>query len=313
MKLIPLSLTYDNDAIQDGLGAQILRVIGVRALSEYFKLGYIHNGIKNLHVHQLDSAQTESEIELFIKKTNSVFNFENRGISEFDEVYKIHDLGIKVGLKYILRALIQRKRILLRIAVPFYLTNRFPQILNRAQNFAPDLTVRNSSNSKIVIHFRAGFDSKFVDPGRTRTRFIPLSYFEGQLKEIFELNPRKCFEVVLLTDAPPTPMEYIPLPSQLGMWEKSGFEIKNGSINIPSLDLTECTLLKQENVQVVHGGDPLEALKIMASADHLILSRSTLSFVGGLLNRSGRVIYPVDFGQKPLKRWVAGKNHERGV
>ena len=56
-------------------------------------------------------------------------------------------------------------------------------------------------------------------------------------------------------------------------------------------------------LQIIRGGNPLDAIKLMASADFLIIGKSSLSFVGGLLNRKGQVYSPEDFWHRPLKGW----------
>jgi len=59
------------------------------------------------------------------------------------------------------------------------------------------------------------------------------------------------------------------------------------------------------NVKIVRGGDPLNAVRIMASAKYLLMSRSALSFAGGIMNRNGKVYYPERLGRKPMKDWIS--------
>jgi hypothetical protein len=58
------------------------------------------------------------------------------------------------------------------------------------------------------------------------------------------------------------------------------------------------------NLVVHHGGDPLQGLIAMSEADILIISRSSYSYVGGLLNLSGKVIIPPGFWHTKLNSWV---------
>ena len=62
-------------------------------------------------------------------------------------------------------------------------------------------------------------------------------------------------------------------------------------------------LSKFEAVTVNYGLDSISSIIMMANADALILSKSSFSFLGGILNREGLVFYQ-DFWHKPLSRWV---------
>ncbi len=52
-------------------------------------------------------------------------------------------------------------------------------------------------------------------------------------------------------------------------------------------------------------GDPLEALNCMIHADILMMAKSSLSYVAGLLNRKGLVIYE-PYWHAPLPGWIFG-------
>jgi hypothetical protein len=62
-----VTLTYDADAVQDGSGAQIQRLIGIRAVAERYRLGYLHTKIKNLTNTQLDPLKWTPDIGRFLK------------------------------------------------------------------------------------------------------------------------------------------------------------------------------------------------------------------------------------------------------
>jgi precorrin-6B methylase 1 len=56
-------------------------------------------------------------------------------------------------------------------------------------------------------------------------------------------------------------------------------------------------------VEVVRGGSALDAIKRMADADVLIQSKSSLSYVAGILNKEGVVYYPPKFWHPKLRGW----------
>ena len=61
---------------------------------------------------------------------------------------------------------------------------------------------------------------------------------------------------------------------------------------------------KFRNLQIIRGGDPIEALLIMSQADFLVLSRSSLSYLGGILNHKGQVFPAKGFWHPSLSNWA---------
>jgi hypothetical protein len=102
-------------------------------------------------------------------------------------------------------------------------------------------------------------------------------------------------------------MMYKPPASQIKVWEDLGYEIVDGMVKVQPLAIKESKLRSLPQLRIIHGGDVIQALEEMQSADLLFMSRSTLSILGGLLNRSGKVIFPSRFGTKPLKEWISGE------
>jgi len=309
VKLIPIYLTYNNESIQDGVGAQVLRIVTIKAISEHYRIGYVHSGISKLIVTQLDPAQTTVEIENYISYLNRVFTFESVR-QEFDLAYNLYNLSRRDLVRFCMRAFFSRKRILLRVTIPFYVTNKNPKIFKKTKKFLPIIANKESTGKlKIVIHFRVGADSKHIDPGKIEARFIAIDYFEKVVFKIVQESHDREIEVCLLTDAPSETFNYSPPAEQLKEWEKTGYHVENGMIEIKALDLGESEISKIPGFRVIHGGDPIDALREMSTADFLLMSRSTLSFLGALLNQQGKIIYPPRFGSEPLPGWISGEKY----
>ena len=314
MKLLPVYLTYNNESIKDGVGAQILRIVALRGISKHFKLGYVHSGIRDLTVTQLDPAQARHEIDAYVRHLNEIFFFESDYHQVFDEIHDVYNLSRRTLLRQSLRSIFLRKIILLRVTVPYYFTNKKPGIYKSILSLLPDFTSeRSTEKPKIVIHFRAGADPLHIDTGKSEARFITIDYFEQVVFKILANHPLSRYDVCLLTDAPAQPFHYSPPADQLHLWEKTGYKVKDGSIEIKALDLEGRGISRIPGFRVVHGGDPIAALKEMSTADFLIMSRSTLSFLGALLNQSGKIIYPPRFGSEPLAGWIAGEDYVESI
>ena len=63
-------------------------------------------------------------------------------------------------------------------------------------------------------------------------------------------------------------------------------------------------LARYDNVQVFDS-NALSSLISMASADYLILSKSSFSYIAGILNRKGLVVSP-DYWNQSLPKWSRG-------
>ena len=58
------------------------------------------------------------------------------------------------------------------------------------------------------------------------------------------------------------------------------------------------------NCKIIRGGDIDKAIDIIRTAGYFVMSRSSMSFVGALLNTEGKIYYPPNFWHKPLRKWI---------
>jgi hypothetical protein len=74
-------------------------------------------------------------------------------------------------------------------------------------------------------------------------------------------------------------------------------------MHVLGLDIEEVFREISADIKVLYGGDPLDVIKSLASADHLILSRSSFGYVAAILNQEGQVYFPSQFWHAPMKSW----------
>ena len=77
-----------------------------------------------------------------------------------------------------------------------------------------------------------------------------------------------------------------------------------GTVTIKSESFSEFHYDCLTKFTVIHGGDPIAALEIMQQTDFLVMSRSSFSYIGGVLNEFGTVFYPPSFWHNPLPTWI---------
>ena len=157
-----------------------------------------------------------------------------------------------------------------------------------------------------MIHYRVT-NGSFSDGKHVLVaRQLELSRFKKVIERITsESNNRQLF-ITFLTDAPPKNFN-VPIPSdELHVWQgisshKDGRFRISGIPDNDFLDLLPSNL--RHRCEIIRGGSPLLALKIMISAQYLVISRSSLSYTGALLNTGGKVFYPFGFWHPKKSGW----------
>jgi hypothetical protein len=169
-------------------------------------------------------------------------------------------------------------------------------------------TLANSGPKKVVMHIRRGVALGHILPGEKNPRTLNDEYFHGVLLKIKDKGlDLRTTSFTILTDAPNQPYFYKPIAKDKEKWDEfSVFESKNG-ISIQAHEFQNIRKLIGNNLQIVRGGDLQNAVIEMSSADFFVMSRSSMSYIGALLNKNGKVYYPPSFWHKPLKKWIKVK------
>lgn len=308
-----ITLTYDAAAGTDGTGAQLQRVFALYAACKMLHLPYLHSELQNLTITPLDPFQDEIALKSYLIRVNKEFKLPSSVGEEidFDEVYKIKILNYRVLIKYYMRAFMLREKYLLMVQNPFQLVEKFPTSFLHVQKYFHSLlpeAEKRTGEKNIVIHVRRGSNGADLLPGETTPRMLPNSYYFARINEI---RMRYCervdnIELVVITDTPKEDFKYSPLEFQLPLWSNEP-RFQHGGIEIRGENFREFELDFLSKFTVIHGGDPILALRQMQDADFLVMSRSSFSYVGAILNSKGKVFYPPNFWHRPMKKWIKVK------
>lgn len=301
------ALTYDNTASFDGTGAQIQRILGIYAICRRFDIPYLHSGISELIITPLDPYQTESELQLYLQRLNEYFSFPtdqtaggSRVISKLQTLSRFKLFQIRMANKFN-----TGKLELIAIANPFQILNRIPDIYalgaKEVNNHNSDLKYK-----RIVVHYRRGTNSMDILPGESTPRGLSNEWYLRTLRKYVSIYRQGDidFTIQIYTDMPKASFTYVPNKFQSHLWSYEP-RFKDGAVEVIGEDVKTTVFAEfGNNVFVQHGGDPLEGLISMSEADILIASRSSYSYVGGLLNLNGKIIIPPGFWHSKLKSWV---------
>ena len=301
------ALTYDNTASFDGTGAQIQRILGVYAICKRFSIPYVHSGINELIITPLDPFQTELELREYLARVNRYFDFPtdvgaagDRALSKVQNLTKAKLLEIRARNKMHLG-----KKELIAVASPFQILNQIPDIYTLATKSLKHLKAE-SAKKRIVLHYRRGSNTLDILPGESKPRGLPNSWYLRTLRKYVAIyqNLGMDFTIEIYTDMPISSFIYQPKNFQSNLWSYEP-RYKEGKIEIFGEDIGK-TLFSEfdTNLTVYHGGDPLKGLIEMSEADILITSRSSYSYVGGLLNPGGKIIFPPGFWLGKLNSWI---------
>lgn len=303
-----LYLSFDSRTAVDGTGAQLQRLISVAAFSNYFRFKFIPSKIENFSVHALDPFQSESLYHDQLSRLNQFINFPDTDLGDEElelESIIIRSLTIKRFISVIVRQLISSKPRKLVVLEVYPVSEFCPGIFD---DFKCELSEAIDAGEKhlgsnFVIHYRQGVGGNVIYPGQKIPRQIEFSRILELIQKLSSCSEfGSVSQITILTDAPDSVTFYTPPQNQRVLWEGTpGFS--DGVMTIQPMDFSELGRITGIPINVIRGGNPLDAIRIMATAEFFVMSKSSLSYVGALLNSNGKIYFPTSFWHRPLKSW----------
>lgn len=307
-------LTYNPNVLQDGYFSQLQRQLAIYSVAKRFKFSYYHTLVSNVTITPLDPYQTKNESNDFTSRYNKIYNFRGDfNAVSFAKVIEIDSPNLLQIYWEGFKSFFSRKTILIKIVLPYRIIERIPEIYSYAVR---DLKPKVDSSKKIkhypsenkpsiVMHIRKGCLESHITPGENAPRALSTSYFIGVLRHIMiSKSFSKSISLIILTDAPESDFYYEPITEQKHLWNQFEYLEVKSKIKVSGHNFKEITEIYPGEVKIIRGGDAHQAVSIMKEATHLVMSRSSMSYVGALLNSKGRIYYPPNFWHKPLKSWI---------
>lgn len=311
-----ITLQFWADKADDGSGAQIQRILTTRALADYLGCGYRAAKFKSVTVHPLDPFQTKKALDKYLVKLNKLFYIDSTtNLPQSIEQYEVFNLNSKNLLKFCLIASKSKRPLLVKILSPYSISESIPNLMLNSIRFIPEffkyMNREQFSKFNVAVHYRQGAGGFAVFPGQSISRQLSVDYFLDATRHAKSLVSSKFVSLAVLTDSPLKSMKYSPLQNQISLWNHTpGF--RNKKVNILSTDLSGLVNINGVKGKIYSGGDPIDAIVIMAKADYLIMSLSSLSFLAGVFN-NGLVVYPPGFWHRPLNHWQSRRNFLKNI
>jgi hypothetical protein len=301
-----LCLGYDANAMQDGAGAQIQRIIAIEAISSFLNVGYCHQQILAIDSNYGDGLDDLQSKQKFIKQLNSYLNF-----SDYSCCHERH-----TRINFILLPRFERFFLPLLRFLKICLSRRKRSYLYLISN--PYAGIRNHEGIYNLVRMRHGVhvDNKSkklsikihlpwagIGAGQLSDRKISLKWYKDILEFLNNRLTDLGYECVFTfhTDG------IRGLKSNLlslgvsqktqDYWRENNL-LSDGHLNWSYIDISsEFNFLP--NVVVKFGISPIEVWDDMSKGDVLVLAKSSLSFVAGLLNINALKLVPLGVGSLP--------------
>ena len=181
----------------------------------------------------------------------------------------------------------------MRVHLPYKIVDRSPEIYRYASEISPFSKRSKLDVFRIAIHVRRG-DLFVVDSDR----MLPNSYYIKIVNQVCDiLNEMNVeFSCDLYTELPTKP--FVATSEHHGI---SGRIDENVQLDPSQNSIEDFNILP--NLNKLINIDQIETLSRMATADVLIMSRSSFSYLAAIFNRKGTILYH-PFWHAPLSHWM---------
>lgn len=302
-------LTYDNLTLQDGLGAQSLRMTGIFAVAKSFGLRYVHSPILGTIEDIGQGVGSDTPLLEVVASFNSFFNFPSDGYPKKGCLeISVHTLSIRKLAAIISRYRISRRDVLIKVLLPMGVLDRFPRLYRVAANFLRHHNkelLNNQETPSLVAHVRRGYDEKYANLKYAKNRHLPFSYFSDVISVVcdrFDLPAGSQLRVH--TDLSRKSRVWRPTQDSI----VKGYQVNTGDINAIAIPIEGYDLSGE--IQIPNGFtldirycDPLFiAFLDMCTTRVLIQGKSALSYLAGIVNEN-HVICPINQTHRSLPHW----------
>jgi len=292
-----LVLTYDNTALTDGVGAQLHRIYGIYAVSRLLGVSYLHSPLLDVGYQGLSALQANAADPDFHRSFNELLDIPSDIVPAGDlQTIRLPNIGLTVANQLVART--ERgsagKATLLRLTTPHGIADRFPDCYEVCKQLSPFSSSRRGGEPlRVALHVRRG-EQVVVESDR----LLPNMYYLNVARRVVAaLDALKLdFRIELWTEVPTT--EFVVGLQHHGI---------NGRLNEPRVVRPEMYELAEFDLlpNLVHclNGRAIDCLRGLATADILIMSRSSFSYVAAILNRNGIIFYH-PFWHSPPSSWI---------
>lgn len=293
-----LVLTYDNRKAPDGVGAQLQRIYGIYSISRLLDVPYLHTPLSRVDYQGLSALEENVGDSDFHLEFNNLFEIKS-DVMPSDDFYKIKLVHISMDTVHQLAGLADGgesggRPVLVQLAMPYGITDHFPDCYEVCKAISPFVSsVRDGRALRVAIHVRRG-ELLVLDSDRLLSNVFYINVAQNIARVLEALKIE--YQIELHTEVPRK--EFIVQRDHHGI---------SNRISAPAVINPEMCRIEEFNAlpNLVHciNEKAIDCLGKLATADILVMSRSSFSYVGGILNRKGIIFYH-PFWHPPLSSWM---------
>lgn len=292
-----LYITYDNK-LDDGAGAQLLRIITAYFISKKYDIGYIHSPLKQITNYGLSCLENKFEDKEQLVKYNKLFELKSTNNNiVFDKIVECKSINYNMikSLKGLSNS-INNLNILLKVSFPVFEINNDPSLLNFSKYIYFEWLEKSYNNIlKICIHIRRG-DILLIE---TDIRYLPNSFYINIMKAIQNILQDKIkYEFHIYT-------ENVTKPTQFTQDYRTDFNNVN-KLLIPE---TYEDFFEFKNIVWHINTNPVDSFIELCNADMLVISKSAFSYLPAILNKKAIVFCPDILHHPPKDSWIKSSNY----
>jgi hypothetical protein len=178
--------------------------------------------------------------------------------------------------------------------LPYGIADRFPDCYEACKEISPFASsIREGRGLRVAVHVRRG-DLFVVDSHR----MLPNAYYiDVAQKVVRELEARGMdYQIELFTEVPHSALTVLPGHHGIATRIQAPVVVTPEMSRLGDFDVLP-NLVRHVN------GPAIDCIRKLATADVLVMSRSSLSYLAGILNRRGIVLYR-PFWHRAPSSWV---------
>ena len=288
-----LYLTYDNEGLGDGAGAQIQRILSIYLIAKHYKIGYIHQGLAKMSYQGARSLTEDFEDTDEIARYNQLISLPSTPFDQIHQSGKVFDISEQIIQQFADSPL----NTLLFVKFAGTMIDARPELLLGA----PEIFHWKSDSPTrqpiiVAIHVRRG--ELFAIPEDVWRMSTNAYYIEcmNALHTLFT-QANIPYEFHLHTEIVTKPVLM-----------KGEHRAMHNRIKEPVLLRPEDNKLEEflviPNIHYHINEDPVDTLKALTTSDVLLASRSSFSYVSGFLKKGGVVLFPPSFWHGIPPGWI---------
>ncbi len=293
-----LILTYNNKKSTDGAGAQLQRIYGIYSISRLLGVSYLHSPLNRVDYQGLSALEENVAEPDFHHQFNSLFQIKS-DVMPTGDVHKIKIHDISMDTFHQLVAMLTEgetdgRPILAQLVMPYGISDHRPDCYEVCKQISPFASSdREGRPLRVAIHVRRG-ELLVLDSDR----LLPNAFYINVALNIAHVleGLKIDYRIELHTEVPRK--EFTVHRNHPGI---------NNRISAPTLLSPETCRLDEFRVlpNLVHcvNEPAVDCLSKLATADILVMSKSSFSYIAGILNRKGIILY-YPFWHPPLSSWM---------